>query len=70
MKYRFKRMYRQYQPGDPVPDTYGKGVISAFLLSGTIEPVTAANPPAVKDIQSPPVNKMIEAPRGRKAARA
>lgn len=55
MKYRFKRLHLNFNPGDPVPETYSPGVVDALLMRGLIGPVTSAEP--AKAIAAPPANK-------------
>jgi hypothetical protein len=58
MKYRFKRPCPPHAKGDPVPASFGKGVLATMLSYGRIEPVPDTEPAAEKHIERAPADKM------------
>ena len=61
-KYQFKRMYRNYNAGDPVPETFTPGVVDALLQRGVIcacVEVAETVPSAAKTIDYPPADKSM-----------
>lgn len=61
--YYFKRSWRQFKIGDPVPENFDSGMIGTMKSAGII-----GDPePEVKDITAPPNDKMIRMAQRRKA---
>lgn len=61
-KYRFRVIWRQYRPGDPVPDTFGGGVVASLLQSQRIEAAPAeAKAAAAKPASRPARNRVPQA---------
>jgi len=54
MKYRFKVPYKNFMPGDLVPETYDAGVVQTMLQYQRIEPAET------KQVVRPPEDKMLK----------
>ena len=52
MKYQFTRAHRQFSAGDPVPDTYGKGLTLTLVQAGIVKAI--GEPEHNKAITDPP----------------
>jgi hypothetical protein len=70
MSYKFTRIWRQHQAGDPVPPEFDEGMIGTMLSRQIIEPVDIDEAEHAKAITAPPADKRLHAGKTRRKGAA